>query len=381
MKKFEFGLPQNIYFGEDSIKRIPEILDKISAKSVYIISGPHLNKMGVVGQIAEICSQYGAKVASFTETEANPCVATVELAAKGLAESGSDCIIALGGGSPMDVAKAVGVIAKYGGDITDYEGGGKVPGDIIPIIAIPTTAGTGSEVTTFSVITDHERNYKFTVFSDKLLPAYAVLDPKLLTSMPVSVAAATGMDAMVHAIESYLSKASNPFTDCMAEKAMELLGRNIRGFVADRTNLEAAGAMLLGSTFAGIAFNSARLGNVHAMAHPVGGFFNVAHGVANAILLPVCLKYNALADNGKYRKIYDYVSLVKSFDDFVPEMLVDEIKALTESLGIPANLTQVGVTPDKIPEMAVDAMKSGNILVNPRCTALKDIEELYKEAM
>lgn len=381
MKTFEFGLPQKLIFGQGSVSQLGHVLTKLGSKGAFIISGPHLNQMGVVAKVEDICRGAGVSVSSFTETEANPSVETVVKATKAYKESGADCIIALGGGSPMDVAKAVGVVAKYGGSITEYEGGGKVPGAIVPLIAIPTTAGTGSEVTAFSVITDHSRNYKLTVVSDKLLPAYAILDPELLTSIPVSVAAATGVDAMVHAIEAYLSKASNPFTDSMAEKALELLGGNIRKFVADRTNLEAAGAMLLGSTFAGVAFHFAKLGNVHAMAHPVGGFFNVAHGVANAILLPVCLEYNALADDGKYKRIYDYISLTPSKDCFTPDILVSEIKKLTESLGIPKSLAEVGVTEDKIPQMAADAMKSGNILVNPRSTKLEDIERLYRRAL
>lgn len=381
MKTFEFALPQKLIFGQGSVSQLGHVLTKLGSKGAFIISGPHLRQMGIVAKVEDICKAVGVSVSSFTETEANPSVETVVKATKAYEESGADCIIALGGGSPMDVAKAVGVVAKYGGSITEYEGGGKVPGDIVPLIAIPTTAGTGSEVTAFSVITDHSRNYKLTVVGDKLLPAYAILDPELLTFIPVSVAAATGVDAMVHAIEAYLSKASNPFTDSMAEKALELLGGNIRKFVADRTNLEAAGAMLLGSTFAGVAFHFARLGNVHAMAHPVGGFFNVAHGVANAILLPVCLEYNALADDGKYKRIYDYISLTPSKDCFTPDILVSEIKKLTESLGIPKSLAEVGVTEDKIPQMAADAMKSGNILVNPRSTKLEDIERLYRRAL
>lgn len=381
MRTFEFGLPQKLIFGQGSVSQLGHVLETMGSKGVFIISGPHLNQMGVVAKVEGICTDIGLSVSAFTETEANPSVETVVKATKAYQESDADCIIALGGGSPMDVAKAVGVVAKYGGSITEYEGGGKVPGDIVPLIAIPTTAGTGSEVTAFSVITDHSRNYKLTVFSDKLLPAYAILDPELLTSAPASVAAATGVDAMVHAIEAYLSKASNPFTDSMAEKALELLGGNIRKFVADRTNIEAAGAMLLGSTFAGVAFNFARLGNVHAMAHPVGGFFNVAHGVANAILLPVCLEYNALADDGKYKKIFDYISMNPANDNFTPDLLVCEIKKLTESLGIPKTLTEVGVTEDKIPQMAADAMKSGNILVNPRSTKQEDVETLYRRAM
>lgn len=213
--------------------------------------------------------------------------------------------------------------AKYGGSITEYEGAHKVPGKIVPLIAIPTTAGTGSEVTAFSVITDHSRDYKLTVFSYELLPEYAILDPELLTSAPASVAAACGIDAFIHAEEAYISTAASPFSDAMAEKAMELIGKNIRRFVARRTDLEAAEAMLTGSLFAGIAFSYARLGNVHAMSHPVSAFFDVPHGVANAVLLPVIAEYNALADHGRYLKIYNYISEIPAYaDEFEPMMLV-----------------------------------------------------------
>lgn len=282
----------------------------------------------------------------------------------------------------MDVAKAVGVTAKFGGKITEYEGGGKVPGDIIPQIAIPTTAGTGSEVTAFSVITDHSRNYKLTVFSYKLLPAYAILDADLITTAPASVAAACGIDAFVHALEAYLSTDASPFSEAMSEKAMELIGKNIRRYVANRADAEAADGMLVGSLFAGIAFSFARLGNVHAMSHPVSAYFNVPHGVANAVLLPVIVEYNALADSGKYRKIYNYISKVPAYEEeFEPEMLVNEIRALNASLGIPASLSEVGVTEDKIPLMAEDAMKSGNIAVNPRSSVIGDIITLYRKAL
>lgn len=282
----------------------------------------------------------------------------------------------------MDVAKAVGVVARYGGSITEYEGGGRVPGDIIPLIAIPTTAGTGSEVTAFSVITDHSRNYKLTVFSYKLIPAYAILDPKLLTTAPVSVAAACGIDAMVHALEAYISKDASPFSDAMAEKALELIGKNIRRYVADRTDIEAAEAMITGSLFAGIAFSWARLGDVHAMSHPVSAYFDVPHGVANAILLPTIVEYNALADRGKYLKLFNYISLTPASEaEFEPFMLVDLLTELNEQLGIPGSLGEVGVTADKFDAMADDAMKSGNIAVNPRSTTKKDVLSLYEKAL
>ena len=250
------------------------------------------------------------------------------------------------------------------------------------MIAIPTTAGTGSEVTAFSVITDHSRNYKLTVFSYKLIPAYAILDPELLTTAPVSVAAACGIDAMVHALEAYISKDASPFSDAMAEKALELIGKNIRRYVADRTDIEAAEAMITGSLFAGIAFSWARLGDVHAMSHPVSAYFDVPHGVANAILLPTIVEYNALADRGKYLKLFNYISLTPASEaEFEPFMLVDLLTELNEQLGIPGSLGEVGVTADKFDAMADDAMKSGNIAVNPRSTTKKDVLFLYEKAL
>ena len=382
MDNFTFSVPQNIIFGKGSISRLPELVKEMGCSHAFIISGPHLKKMGIVGRCAEQIEAAGMKADAFTGTEGNPSVDTVDKATAAFKESGADCIIALGGGSPMDVAKAVGVLARYGGSITDYEGGGKVPGDIIPLIAVPTTAGTGSEVTAFSVITDHSRNYKLTVFSYKLIPAYAVLDPELVMTAPVSVAAACGIDALVHALEAYISTAASPFSDAMAEKAMELIGANLRRYVANRGDEEAASAMLVGSLFAGIAFSWARLGNVHAMSHPVSAYFNAAHGVANAILLPTIVEYNALADQGKYRTIYNYIAKIPVYEDeFVPEMLAEELRDLNESLGIPSCLSAVGVTEDKIAAMAVDAMKSGNIAVNPRSSTQKDIEALYRKAL
>lgn len=381
MKAFTFSVPQEIIFGSGSLNRLPELLKKQNAARVLLISGPHLNKMGVVGRLRDSIVSAGAACETFTDVEANPSMETVEKAAAAYRAFGADAIVAIGGGSPMDVAKAVGVVVTYGGSIAQYEGVGTVPGPIVPLIAIPTTAGTGSEVTTFSVITDHSRNYKLTVGSQYLIPRCALLDPELLTTTPAGVAAACGMDALVHALEAYLSRAASPFSDAMAEKALALIGRSLRAFVADRANLEAASDMLAGSLFAGIAFSWARLGNVHTMAHPLGGFFNVPHGVANAILLPVVVDYNAIADHdGKYETIYRAVAASPKAE-FSQEMLADELRRLAARIGIPATLAEVGVDAEKIPEMAADAMKSGNIYVNPRTSTQKDIEQLYRRAM
>ena len=382
MKDFNFSVPQDIIFGKGSLQRLPEIAKKLGGRHAYIISGPVLAKMGLVEKCVSYMKEAGYEADVFTQTEANPSVDTVERAVEGYKNCGADMIVGLGGGSPIDVAKAVGVLVKYGGRITEYEGGGKVPGPIVPLIAIPTTAGTGTEVTAFSVITEYSRNYKLTVFSYDILPSYAILDSELIMTAPASVAAACGMDAMIHALEAYVSTAASPFSETMSEKALELIGRSIRRYVANRTDEEAANDMIVGSLFAGLAFSWARLGNVHAMSHPVSAYFDVPHGVANAILLPTILDYNKMADNGKYRKIYNYISKTPAYEEeFVPDMLVDEIRALNELLGIPSALSEVGVTEDQIPAMAQDAMKSGNIAVNPRSTTIRDIEMLYKKAM
>ena len=288
MKTFSFSIPQNVIFGKGGLQELPQAAKKMQKKKALIISGPHLQKRGMVEKCRDALKAAEIESEAFTETEGNPGTETVEKAAEAYRKSGAEFIVAFGGGSPLDVAKAAGVLAVYGGRITDYEGGGKVPGPIMPVIAIPTTAGTGSEVTPFAVITDHSRNYKLSVSSSYLLPSCAILDPELIASVPEKTAAACGVDALVHALEAYLSLAASPFSDMFALKALQMIGSSLRAYVADR-NREAE-AMLLGSLFAGIAFSHARLGNVHAMSHPVSAYFNVPHGMANAVLLPTVVE-------------------------------------------------------------------------------------------
>lgn len=381
MNSFSFTIPQNIVVGAGSLKRLPELAKNLKKSKAYIISGPHLEKIGMVDKCREALKAAGIESDAFTQTEGNPSTDTVAKAAEGFKSNNADFIVAFGGGSPLDVAKAVAVIASYGGNITDYEGGGKVPGPVVPMIAIPTTAGTGSEVTAFSVITDHSRNYKLTVVSNYLLPAYAILDPELITTVPKNTAAACGIDAMVHALEAFISKAASPFSDLFAKEALRLIGTSIRDYVLDRSNLAACEAMLTGSLFAGIAFSHARLGDVHAMSHPVSAYFDVAHGVANAVLLPTIVDYNMTYASEKYKYIYDCICEKPLSDDaFTPEMLAAEIRVLNDELGIPSSLSEVGVDSSLFDKMADDAMKSGNILVNPRPTTKKDILTLYAQA-
>lgn len=382
MDSFSFTIPQNIKFGAGTLDLLPDLAKELGKSKGYIISGPHLNKIGMVAKCRKALKNAGMESECFTETEGNPSTDTVVKATEGFKKSKADFIVAFGGGSPLDVAKAVAVLATYGGNIVDYEGAGKVMGPVVPMIAIPTTAGTGSEVTAFSVITDHSRNYKLTVVSNYLLPAYVILDPDLIATVPANTAAACGIDAMVHALEAYISKAASPSSDIFAREALRLIGGSIRDYVADRSNPAACESMMVGSLFAGIAFSHARLGNVHAMSHPVSAYFDVPHGVANAILLPTVVDFNKdAADPEKYRYIYGCISKDMGADiNFTPDMLATEIRMLNYELGILPTLSDIGVTSDKFEQMADDAMKSGNIQCNPQFTMKNDILKLYEQA-
>lgn len=382
MRDFNFKIPQNIEFGIGALEKLPKILKESNSNHVFLISDRGLEKIGVVERVRNIIEKAQIKCTMYLDVIPNPTITVVNSATELYKESGATSIIALGGGSPLDVSKAVGVLSTYGGEIIEYEGLNKVPGAIVPIIAIPTTAGTGSEVTASSVITDEERNYKFSIVSYETIPKYALLDPELIMTAPKQIAAACGIDALIHAIEAYLSKQSSPFSDAMAEKAMELIGKNLRNFVKNRGDKDAACGMMIGSNFAGISFAWARLGNVHAMSHPVSAFYHVPHGIANSVLLPTVMEYNSTVDNGRYEKIYTYIKEdLGIVDNFNPEMLINELKKLNEDLGIPKSLSELGVKEELIEDMAKDAMKSGNVLANPRETTLKDMIDLYKKAM
>lgn len=378
---FLFQVPGSVIFGQGCLAKLPGDLLKRGLNKVLLVSDHGLEAAGMVKKLEDVLGSADISYTTFLDVEANPSLETVDKGTSLYKEHGLEGIICLGGGSPMDTAKAIAVLVTNGGKLRDYEGAHKVKGPTVPIIAIPTTAGTGSEVTPFAVITDRSKNYKLTVFSYEIIPVVALLDPELISTLPPLVAASTGMDALTHAIEAYLSQAASPFSDSMAEKAMELIGQHIRVFTANRADQEAASGMLLGSMFAGIAFSWARLGNVHALAHPLGGFFDIAHGIANAVLLPTILEYNALADRGKYRKILNYIKYGNVINDFNPDLLIKEIRQLCVDLGIPKGLAELGVKRELIHNMAVDAMTSGNILINPRQTTLQDVEKLYLRAM
>ena len=388
IKDFGFIIPQNCQFGMGALKKLPDFLKAAGSTKVMLISDRMLEEIGVVDKVRKILADGGLEYAEYLDVVGNPTTDIVKAAGDKYVAEKCNGLLAVGGGSPMDVAKAVGVVAKFGGDIGDYEGVGKVPGKIDTLICVPTTAGTGSEVTVASVITDTKRNYKLSVLGPEISPDYAVMDPELIMTAPASVAAACGVDALIHAMESYINTDANPFSKAMAEAAMSLIGGNIRAFVGNRGNADAACAMMLGSCFAGIAFANNRLGDIHAMSHPVSAFFNVPHGVANAVLMPKIFEFNAICADERYAKIYEYVTGKKAGEDFVPQMCCDALAQLNADLGIPAHFADVAQVKanggaarfeELIPQMAIDAMKSGNVTVNPRKTTVKDVEALYAQ--
>ena len=386
IKNFNFAIPGLVTFGVGCISSLGERLKSKNMNRALLLSDRGLEKAGVVKTVEDILTKEGIYYEKFLDVEPNPSSDTVMKATELFRAHKLESIVCLGGGSPMDVGKAVSVMATNPGKPEDYAGMDLFKNPIPPIVAIPTTAGTGSENTIFAVITDKKNNFKFSIVSNELTPKIILLDPNLITALPPSVAASTGMDALTHAVESYISRGATPFSDAMGEKAMYLIGKYLRRFVADRSDIEAASGMMLGSSFAGIAFSWGYLGMAHAMAHPLGGFYNVPHGVANAILLPHALKFNAITDkDDRYLTIYEYIRASSGeINYFDPYMLVEEVLDLTKSLGIPKCLADVGVDERFIPNMAADAMKGSQVSswrMNPRSSTQADIEQLYKDAL
>ena len=378
-KAFSFNVSGEINFGIGCLKELPSKIIARNLKKVLIFSDPFMEKPRLV--IEKLLSEQGIKYIHFTDIEPNPSSAIIAKGAKVFADNNIDGIVCLGGGSTMDTAKGVAVVGSNGGKIEDYSGVEKVKkNSVVPIIAIPTTAGTGSEVTRFAVITDSQ-HFKMIINSHEILPECVLLDPELITTVPAALAASTGADALTHAVEAYLSLTSSPFSDIIAEKAIELIGAYLRLFVANRGNIEAASGMLLGSTLAGIALSLARPGNVHALSHALSGLHEIPHGIANAVLFPVVLEFNALADNGKYQKIYSLIKPGKSVADFSCDMLVSEIRKLNQDVGIPQNLSELGITKDHIPALVTDTMESTLFQINPRQTTKEDVAQLYLNAL
>jgi alcohol dehydrogenase len=375
---FSFSVRGEVSFGVGCLRELPTKILAKKLKRVLFMVDPCLAKART--EVEDLLAEQKIAYAVFTEIEADPSSKTVMKAVKFYLKNRCQGIVCLGGGSVMDAGKAVSLVALNGGKIEDYERPHNQC-QTVPVFAIPTTAGTGSEVSRVVVVTNDE-HFKMIIGGDNIVPEHALLDPQLITTMPASLAAATGADALIHAVEAYLSLTGTPFTDMVAEKAMALIGPNLRTFVARRTNMEAASAMLLGSMYAGIAQSLARPGDTHALSHALSGLFRIPHGVANAVLFPHVLAFNALADQGKYKKIYCLIkSLPAELQGFEQTLLLQEIRQLNEDLGMPKSITELGVTKEHLPELIRDTLKSTLFAINPRETTAQDVERIYCAAL
>lgn len=378
---FTFSAPANVTFGPGAAARLPGLVAGLGARAV-IISDPGIAKAGILDRILALLNTAGVTMEPYTQVEPNPSVETAHAAHELFRRTRAAFVVGVGGGSALDVAKVVAVLAAHGGTVHDYEGVGKVPGPGVPCVAVPTTAGTGSEVTIFSVITDRARRFKMTIGSPHTVPQVALCDPELTVTMPPALTAATGMDALTHAIESYVNTVHNPIAATLALAAMRLIGRSLRTAFASGANLQARTEMLLASTMAAMAFTRTRLGNVHAMSHPLGAHFDIPHGVANAVLLPTVMAWNLIACHETYPQVAEALGVPTAgrAPREAAEAAVEAVRGLARDVQIPDRLRDLGVSREAIPRLTEDAMKSGNVLVNPRATTAADIAALFEVA-
>lgn len=377
---FEYGCRTQLIHGPGSISRLPECFtDK---DRVLVVTDRGLVEAGVVEPVVAVLDNAGIPHSVYDGVAGNPPAASVNGGHRQYAKDKCTAIIGLGGGSPMDVAKMVGVLATHGGRINQYLGLGKVTKDLPPLVFVPTTYGTGSEVTRFAVLTNPKTKNKDAVVSPKIVPGVGILDPDLCVALPASVGGPTAVDALTHALESYINLKSCPITEGIALAAIELIGDNARLACANDHETEATGNMLIASAMAGMAFSGTLLGNVHAMSHPVGAQFDVHHGVANAILLPYVMEFNLQARPGKFAAIAQ--ALGGDTDELTEYeaawMAVQQVRELNDDLGIPEQLGEVGVKESAIPAMSRLAFQSPNVQVNPRKTSLEDIEDIFRQA-
>jgi alcohol dehydrogenase class IV len=383
MKRFQFSAPTKVVGGVGVVQEVGAEAEGFGVKKALVVTDAGVVGAGLVEPVVDSLRRAGVHATVFDEVKPDPSVAAVAEGAEVVRREDCRLIVSVGGGSPIDAAKGISIMATNDGSICDYEGVGKYVEPPLPIIAIPTTAGTGSEVTFGAVLTDEERNYKFIVYGTTLVPKVALLDPTMVATAPPSVKVPTGMDALTHAIESYTSLIATPYTEALAIRAIGMISSNLREAVADGENLEAIGNMLVASNVAGLAFATSRLGVAHAMALPLGAFFHVPHGIACTILLPHGIAFNIEAALSKYgdiaRAMGESTRGLASRE--AAGLAKESVQRLAHDIGAPSRLSEAGVKEEAIPQMARDAMKSSHIPVNPREITVDALESLYREAM
>lgn len=378
-----FVLNETSYHGAGAIKEIATEVKGRGFKKAFVCSDPDLIKFGVTKKVTDVLDNAEIDYEIYSEIKPNPTIKNVQTGVKAFKNSGADCIIAIGGGSSMDTAKAIGIIIKNPdfADVRSLEGVAPATNKCVPIIAVPTTAGTAAEVTINYVITDTEKNRKMVCVDPKDIPVVAVVDPDMMSSMPKGLTAATGMDALTHAIEGYITAGAWELSDMFHLKAIEIISRSLRGAVENTP--EGREGMALGQYVAGMGFSNVGLGIVHSMAHPLGALYDTPHGVANAIILPTVMEYNAPATGEKYRNIAKAMG-VEGVDemtlDEARKAAVDAVKKLSHDVGIPEDLKDI-VKPEDVDFLAQSAYDDACRPGNPRETSVEEIKELYLSLM
>ncbi|MCY1669773.1 iron-containing alcohol dehydrogenase [Novosphingobium sp. SL115] len=379
------NLPRVMRVGGGALRELPEAMAQCGVSRPFVVTDGFLASSGMVAQMVAVLEAAGMKATVFADTVPDPTVAVVETALEALRWSGSDCVIGFGGGSPIDTAKAIAALALNPRPIPTMKAPAvtDVPG--LPIIAVPTTAGTGSEATKFTIVTDEATSEKMLCAGLAFLPTIAIVDFELTMAKPARLTADTGIDSLTHAIEAYVSKRANPFSDAMAISAMKLIAPNIRTACTEPGNRAAREAMMVGAHHAGIAFSNASVALVHGMSRPIGAFFHVPHGLSNAMLLPAITAFSAPAALARYAACARAmgVAAADEGDQSAVARLLEELAALNADLGVPSPRAH-GIAPERweqfIPEMARQALASGSPANNPRVPDVAQIEQLYIEA-
>lgn len=379
---YNISVGVNARIGAGSLNDIGNTSQSLGMKKPLIVCDPMMVKIGYSEKLTGLLSEAGLEWSVYDNCVENPTATDVEKGAVEYKEKGCDGIIALGGGSPMDQAKGIRVLAKYGGTPQDYNvvGGsraGEIKADMSPMIAIPTTSGTGSEVTKAAVITDTERNVKFFLANPFLYPSTVILDPELTKSMPPNVTAATGMDALVHALEAYVTASANPISESFGRTAFMLIGKSLKKAVDQGEDLNARTDMSMASMVAGLSFDIAGLGAVHALAHPLGGRHHIAHGLANSIMMPHVLRYNAETSEDRYIEALKYMGRKVSSAEEAAVALTQ----FSKDIGLPTKLSEIGIKADDLVQLSKDAVADVNHYRNPvKCTE-ESLLEIYKQAL
>ena len=377
-----FPVPTDIHFGCGAVRKLPELLRPLGASRPLIVSDPGVPDL--TARIAGILSSAGMDAVVWDRVKPDSGSTLIEEGRAELAANLCDSVVGLGGGSSLDTAKAIAAMATNPGSPLEYAGLHKLRNRPLPVVAIPTTAGTGSEVTLWSVFTDDANGLKVAIGSFLLYPAVAVCDPELTIGLPPALTAATGMDALAHAIECFTNNACQPISGALALRAIELIGRHLRSAVLNGRQLESRYGVMLAATMAGIAMNPTRLGLAHALAMPLGSWdLHIPHGVILAVTLPLVMDFNFPAAPDRF---LDVARALGERVDGLPRMeaagrAAAAVRSLAADIGIPASLRDYGLREEHVPLVVAEAMKSGNVTVNPRCTGAEDLTRILRQAL